>query len=614
MAKFDIFVLPFTIGLLFVIGAYTVQLVKWIKHLPKEEQKKLKSLLGSPIRLIKCGIEILKESLLHINLFKTNLLLGFMHMSLAFGWFMLIVIGNFESKVFTSTHINPPYFPIFLEYFVPGMGTFKYHQTFSFLMDFFLLMVLSGVVLAFTKRFVSKKFSIAKKPKLTAIDKVGLFSLWAIFPLRLLAESINSGIHQTGGFMTQPLGDWLFTMELGDASSYAAWWAYSISLGIFFIAVPFTRYMHILTEPFFIYLKHAKVDPNSFQEIYLQIEAKSCSKCGVCLNSCPLTTTNISGKPQPIYLLNALNQNALSPNMVENCLNCRRCEESCPVGITIEPLRMSLKKQAECTPNFSYTSLAEYPKAEIGYFAGCMGKLTPATIKSLEKIAGIAGDNLVQLDKDSGICCGRPQKQAGQIKAANELINKNKQLFEESKIELLVTSCPICLKTFKDDYGLSIPVIHHTEYIKDLIVAKKIGVRSSNETVTYHDPCELSRGCGITKQPRYILNKLANFVELPKDVRGTCCGNSTTSNSLSYENKNSIANITLNNIPQNVTTLITSCPSCSKAFKRANNVNVEDIAVITARNIYKPEPLKETSLYESSQQEQLHHNTNALTS
>jgi Fe-S oxidoreductase len=600
MDKFDIFVIPFTIGLVFVVGTYVAQLIYWIRLMPKDERKYLKALLSSPTRLAKCCTEIVKESLFHINLFKTNLLLGFMHMSLAFGWFMLIVIGNLESKVFTASHLNPPYFPIFLEYFIPGMGKNKYHQEFSFLMDFFLILVLTGVVLAFSKRFVSKKFSIAKKPKLTAIDKIGLYSLWLIFPLRLLAESINSGIHQTGGFITQPMGDLLYNSGFGENSSYTAWWAYSISLGVFFVTVPFTRYMHILTEPFFIFLRNAGVDSGKFQSIFNQVQAKSCSKCGVCLNACPLTATNVSDKPQPIYLLDALNRRTLSPEMVESCLNCRRCEENCPVGISIEPLRMSLKKHVKHNTDFSYTSLAEYPKAKVGYFSGCMGKLAPATTNSLEKIAETAGEKLIHLDRDGGICCGRPQKLFGQQAIAEELAKKNIALFQESGVEMIVTSCPICLKTFKEDYQLNIPVIHHTEYIKRLIENEKIGVRKSSETTVYHDPCELARGCGIKKEPRYILKKASHFTELPKEIKGQCCGNTMAHNSLTYTQKNAIANITLSNISTKANYLITSCPACNKAFKRANNVKVEDIAVFTARHVYKPEPVYEEQYYDTA--------------
>lgn len=597
MDKFDIFVIPFTIGLVFVVGTYLYQLISWIRSLPKEERTKLTKLLKSPAPLIKCYAEIIKESILHVNLFKTNFLLGFMHMSLALGWFMLIVMGNFESKVFTNSHMNPPYFPIFLEFFLPNIGSFKHHQEFSFIMDFLLVMVLTGILLAFTKRFISKKFSIAKKPKLTSIDKVGLYSLWSIFPLRFVAESINAGVHNSGGFMTQPMGDLLYSAGFGETCSYVAWWAYSISLGVFFVAMPFTRYMHILTEPFFIFLRNAKIDPSKFQTIYNEIQTKSCSKCGVCLNSCPLTVTHVNGNPQPIYLLDALKRETLSPEMVESCLNCRRCEESCPVGITIEPLRMALKKQAEHKTDFSYTSLAEYPKAKIGYYSGCMGKLTPATTSGLEKIATAANEKLVHLDKDSGICCGRPQKLSGQIAVAEELARKNIALFKESGVEMIVTSCPICLKTFKDDYQLTIPVIHHTEYIKRLIQSEKIHVRKSSETTTYHDPCELARGCGITKEPRYILKKTSHFTEFPKASKGHCCGNSMTNNTLSYKQKENIADITLNSIPEKVSYLITSCPSCSKAFKRANNVVVEDIAVFTARYIFEPKPVHEEHQY-----------------
>lgn len=600
MDRFDIFVVPFTIGLVFVVGTYLYQLISWTRSLPNDERSKLKKLLTSPIALLRCFAEIVKESILHVNLFKTNTLLGFMHMSLALGWFMLIVMGNFESKMYTSSHMNPPYFPIFLEFFLPNIGSFKYHQEFSFIMDLFLVMVLAGIALAFSKRFISKKFSINKKPKLTNIDRIGLYSLWSIFPLRFAAESINAGIHQSGGFMTQPMGDLLYSAGFGETCSYGAWWAYSISLGVFFVAMPFTRYMHILTEPFFIFLRNAKVDPSKFQSVYNQIQTKSCSKCGVCLNSCPLTITQIESNPQPIYLLDALKRGTLAPEMVDSCLNCRRCEESCPVGITIEPLRMSLKKQVEHKTDFSYTSLAEYPKTKIGYFSGCMGKLTPATTSSMEKIAKSANEKLIHLDKEGGICCGRPQKLVGQLAVAEELIKKNIALFAESGVEMIVTSCPICLKTFKEDYHLNIPIIHHTEYIKRLIKSEKIHVKKSNVTTTYHDPCELARGCGITKEPRYILKKTSHFTEFPKAAKSHCCGNSMTNNTLNYKQKENIADITLNSIPEKISYLITSCPSCSKAFKRANHVTVEDIAVFTAKHLFEPTPIPEEHLYKTA--------------
>ena len=63
--------------------------------------------------------EIVIESLLHRRIFQRNRLLGFMHMSLAFGWFLLIAIGNLESRVYEPAGMNPPYVPIFFKFFMP---------------------------------------------------------------------------------------------------------------------------------------------------------------------------------------------------------------------------------------------------------------------------------------------------------------------------------------------------------------------------------------------------------------------------------------------------------------------------------------------------------------
>lgn len=580
MDKFDIFVLPFTAGLLFVVSFFIIQVVKWVGAIPKEERKHLSATLKSPAKFFRYLREVVKESLLHINLFKTNPLLGFMHMSLAFGWFMLIICGNLESKVYTNSHLNPPYFPIFLKYFIPDMTKYPLHGIFAFIMDFFLALVLTGVMLAIIKRFASKRFSIAKKPKLTATDKVGLTALWLIFPCRLVAESIFAGTYHSGGFLTQTLGDFLYLHGVTLNEGYYAWWAYSCALGIFFFTVPFTRYMHILTEPFFIFVKSSKLNTATFQMAYDDIQAKSCSKCGVCLNACPLTISQIPNKTQPIYLLDALRKGSLTPDMADKCINCRRCEEQCPVGITIEPLRLKLKNTAPAIPHASaHLELASYPKAKIGLFAGCMGKLTPATTSSIIRIAATAGDKIVHIDKDGGICCGRPQILNGQTELAQSLIQKNRELFAESEIDMLVTSCPICLKAFRDEYKLEIPVLHHTEYISNLIERDAISLRKGAFNTTYHDPCELARGCRITKQPREILKQCSNLQELSSNIKAQCCGNSLIHSSLTIDEKYTIAKATLNRIPTNTQVLITSCPACNRAFKKDAGIETKDIAV-----------------------------------
>jgi hypothetical protein len=155
--KFDTFVLPFTIGLIFLLGFLTVKYATWFIRLEKSDRLKVSRGFFS-LKLFSSLKEIIFESLLHRRIFRKNRLLGFMHMSLAFGWFLLISIGNIESRIFEPTAMNPPYVPIFFKFFNANPGAFPLHRLFSFLMDFLLLFVLAGVALAFLKRIYSKAY------------------------------------------------------------------------------------------------------------------------------------------------------------------------------------------------------------------------------------------------------------------------------------------------------------------------------------------------------------------------------------------------------------------------------------------------------------------------
>ena len=106
------FVIPFTIGLTFVILYTVVMWTIWVVRLTRREKKIIwKRLLT--VKTLRGIWEAIREGLFHRNIFKKNVILGFMHMSLAFGWFMLIVQGNLEARLYPHGLINPPYYPIF---------------------------------------------------------------------------------------------------------------------------------------------------------------------------------------------------------------------------------------------------------------------------------------------------------------------------------------------------------------------------------------------------------------------------------------------------------------------------------------------------------------------
>ena len=94
---------------------------------------------------------------------------------------------------------------IFYRYFNHDPQAFKHAAFFAHLMDFILLYVLSGVILAYIKSIYSRLFGMKKTSKHVVFDRFTKFSLWLIFPLRLLSESFTATLYNNGGFLTQGL-------------------------------------------------------------------------------------------------------------------------------------------------------------------------------------------------------------------------------------------------------------------------------------------------------------------------------------------------------------------------------------------------------------------------
>ncbi len=314
-------------------------------------------------------------------------------MSLALGWFMLIFIGNLQVKVFSPDPFNPPYYPIFLKFFEPNPPAYPFDKAFNFIMDFSLLLVLSGVFLAWLKRYRSSLFGLRQPTVHSRGDKMAITALWFIFPIRLFAEGLSSGVYNNGSFLTRPVGHFLSSFLPASVLLYLAWWSYSLVLGIFFLALPFSRYMHIPTEPLLIILRNAGIKSNKKLKTFAQIEINACSRCGICIDSCQLTTANNIRNIQPTYFLRNLRYGVDNPEVVQNCLICGRCKISCPVGINSTELRLAkrIEQNNNNSFNYSYIPLVKTAKADVLYFAGCMTHFTPSIKKSMTKILEQSG-------------------------------------------------------------------------------------------------------------------------------------------------------------------------------------------------------------------------------
>ena len=501
---FSLFVIPFTAGMIILTVLLAFRYIKWLSNLEAGNLTKIGLNIFS-VKTLYAVREVFMECLLHRKVFKTNRMLGYMHMSLAFGWFMLIVIGKLETFFYTGKFANEFYYPVFFRFFELTPHKSGMLFVFNAAMDFTLLVVLSGIVIAILRRFRPKITGMKKNTKHSTGDRLALTALWLIFPLRLLAESATAGYAANGSFMTQPLGDFLAFFLPVQTLSIVFWWMYSISLGAFMVSIPFSRYMHIPTEILLIFLRNWGLKTNDKFTGFSEIEIQSCSRCGICIDTCQMNSQGNNCTSQMVYFLRDYRYNQLRPDLTDNCLLCGRCTVACPVGIDLTQQRILQRKKTtfEQPEGFKYLPVNQpVAKADVVYFAGCMSHLSPTISRSMEKIFKAAKVNYLFLDKDESVCCGRPLKLSGQFEAAKKLVENNRQRIIASGAKTLVTSCPICYKSFKEDYHLNIEVLHHSEYLPGLILQKRISVLPSGKKVVFHDPCELGRGSDIYIQPR----------------------------------------------------------------------------------------------------------------
>ena len=590
------FCLPFIIGATVMFGVLAIKYLSWLRNLRKSDWNRIATNILSS-KTLKAAWEVISESLLHRRIFKVNPLLGYMHMSLAFGWFLLIAVGWIE----TMAYLGPKWIPlqghVFFKYFVPLNGITQHHPALDFAMDFLLLFVLSGVALAWTKRLRSRILGMKKTTKHLLFDRIALSALWFVFPLRLAAESITSAIYGGGSFLTGGIGSTLAQTFTPTALSHLyepSWWLYSSALGIFFVAMPFSRYMHIFTEIPLIFLRHYSLRPGTRERSYDNFEVQACSRCGICIDPCQLQSQLGINDVQSVYFLRDRRHNMLQQKVANNCLMCGRCEQICPVGINLNTLRLNSRSTMRNIPHerrYNYLNGLNPSQGEgrIGYFAGCMTHLTPNTQSSMHQIFEAAGESVWWADKDGGVCCGRPLMLSGEIDSAQKMIDFNKSLFTTHNISTLVTSCPICLKVFREEYQLQdIEVLHHSEYILRLIQQGRLKVEyCSDATFSYHDPCELGRGCGIYDQPRAVIEAVGSLLE-PQHTRhnALCCGSSLANTAINDRQQFTIAQGVAAELESTgAHTIVTACPLCKKAIARGTLCRVVDLSEIIAQNL-----------------------------
>jgi len=242
---------------------------------------------------------------------------------------------------------------------------------------------------------------------------------------------------------------------------------------------------------------------------------------------------------------------------------------------------------------------------EILFWVGCSGsfdqraqKITQAFVSILEKV----GINYAILGKEE-MCTGDPVRRAGNEFMFQMMAYQNIQVLNNYGIKKIVTACPHCFNTFKNEYpelGGNYEVIHHTSFLQQLIDEGKIKMKEGGvfkgRKITYHDSCYLGRSNDIYEAPRKVLEALdAELVEMKRcRSKGLCCG-AGGAQMFKEEEKGTVrVNIERSNeaIGTNATVIAAACPFCNtmltdgvKLAEKEEDVKVLDVAELVAQSM-----------------------------
>jgi Fe-S oxidoreductase len=237
------------------------------------------------------------------------------------------------------------------------------------------------------------------------------------------------------------------------------------------------------------------------------------------------------------------------------------------------------------------------PAPEWVYWIGCAGAFEPSAqsiSRSTTAILQAAGVDFAVLAGES--CTGDPARRLGDEALFQSCRRRNLELLRASGARKVVTHCPHCLNTFRNEYGEDggpgIEVVHHSSLISELVAQGRVRLRAgAAERVTFHDPCYLGRHNGEYDAPRAVVDAVPGFdrVEMPRSrERSFCCGGGGGQMWLESAGATRVEGLRLEEARSTGATLVaTGCPFCKIMLEsaattagRGDDLRVRDVAEI----------------------------------
>jgi len=315
------------------------------------------------------------------------------------------------------------------------------------------------------------------------------------------------------------------------------------------------------------------------------VDAYACIMCNRCQDVCPAYTTGKELSPSTLeinkrYYLNdnvktLLNDDSsvqpimewgISESALWACTSCAACVEICPVGnepmydiLNIRRSQVLMESQFPKQLQNAYNGMErngnpwninkdrlgwvkedeplevktvdQNPHFEFLYWVGCAGAFDQKggeVARAFTKILNKADVNFAVLGNKE-TCTGDSARRSGNEYLFSMLAESNVENLNTVKVKKIVTTCPHCLHTLKNEYpqyGGIYEVIHHSQFIAELQNQGKLKVETSEDKVTFHDPCYLGRHNNVFEEPRHVLsNSNINVVEMNRNKKNSfCCG------------------------------------------------------------------------------------------
>jgi Fe-S oxidoreductase len=319
----------------------------------------------------------------------------------------------------------------------------------------------------------------------------------------------------------------------------------------------------------------------------------ACTTCGACMQECPVNIEHVPaivGMRQAMVMMEASfnDESALLPNVYSNLET-----NAVPWG------GMSHSDRAAWAEGLSIKTAAEDSDMEVLFWVGCAGSYDERAKQIARAFAELmqhAGVEFRILGVEE-CCTGDPARRTGNEYLADMLTRQNIETLNRYNVRTLVTICPHCYNTFKNDYpqfGGNFQVLHHSQFIRNLIDSGRLKIDRttlSSRAVTYHDSCYLGRYNDEYDAPRAVLENIPGLTILEPERtrdRGFCCGAGGGRMFMEEHVGEKVNhNRTHELLATGADTIAAACPFCMtmltdgvKAADRSDHVAVRDISEV----------------------------------